>query len=135
MPIAGAGEARFQPIWAEDVADCVMAALDRPPGPSDDGRRSFDLAGPEVLSYEEIAELALRPSGRRRPLVHVPMPAVRAGLRGLERIVGPSVFATPEEVELMEEPMTSPRGTADAESLGVNPLRMSAVLGAAPLAA
>jgi uncharacterized protein YbjT (DUF2867 family) len=144
MPIAGDGEARFQPIWAEDVADCVMAALDRPPGPSDrtptadssrrgDGhaRRAFDLAGPEVLSYDEIAELSLRPSGRRRPLLHVPMPAVRAGLRSLERIVGPSVFATSEEVDLMEEPMTSPRGTADAESLGVNPLRMSAVLGAA----
>jgi uncharacterized protein YbjT (DUF2867 family) len=129
MPIAGDGEARFQPIWAEDVADCIIAALDRPPGPSEDGRRAFDLAGPEVLSYDEIAELALRPTGRRRPLVHVPMPAVRAGLRGLERIVGPSVFATPEEVDLMEEPMTSPRGTADAESLGVNPLRMSAVLG------
>jgi hypothetical protein len=29
----------------------------------------------------------------------------------------------------MEIPMTTPRGTADAESLGVNPLRMSAVLG------
>ena len=144
MPIAGDGDARFQPIWAEDVADCIMAALDRPPGPSDraaettgDGHahRAFDLAGPEVLSYDEIAELALRPTGRRRPLVHVPMPAVRAGLRGLERLVGPSVFATPEEVDLMEEPMTSPRGTADAESLGVNPLRMSAVLGSAPLAA
>jgi NADH dehydrogenase len=143
MPIAGDGEARFQPIWAEDVADCIMAALERPPAPSDqaDGgaaaangapaRRAFDLAGPEVLSYDEIAELALRPNGRRRPLVHVPMPAVRAGLRGLERIVGPAVFATAEEVDLMEEPMTSPRGTADAESLGVNPLRMSAVLGAA----
>lgn len=135
MPIAGDGEARFQPIWADDVADCIMAALDRPPGPSENGRRAFDLAGPEVLSYDEIAELALRPSGRRRPLVHVPMPAVRAGLRGLEKVVGPSVFATPEEVELMEEPMTSLRGTADAESLGVNPLRMSAVLGAAPVAA
>jgi uncharacterized protein YbjT (DUF2867 family) len=145
MPIAGDGEARFQPIWAEDVADCIMAALDRPPGPSDrpddvaasngQAHRAFDLAGPEVLSYDEIAELALRPTGRRRPLLHVPMPAVRAGLRGLERLVGPSVFATPEEVDLMEEPMTSPRGTADAESLGVNPLRMSAVLGTAPLAA
>jgi NADH dehydrogenase len=135
MPIAGDGAARFQPIWAEDIADCIMAALDRPPGPSDDGHRAFDLAGPEVLSYDEIAELALRPTGRRRPLVHVPLPAVRAGLRGLERLVGPSVFATPEEVDLMEEPMTSPRGTADAESLGVNPLRMSAVLGSAPLAA
>jgi uncharacterized protein YbjT (DUF2867 family) len=135
MPIAGDGETRFQPIWAEDVADCIMAALDRPPGPSENGHRAFDLAGPEVLSYDEIVELALRPTGRRRPLLHVPMPAVRAGLRGLERVVGPPVFATAEEAELMEEPMTSPRGTADAESLGVNPLRMSAVLGAAPAAA
>lgn len=135
MPIAGDGETRFQPIWAEDVADCIMAALDRPPGPSDNGHRAFDLAGPEVLSYDEIVELALRPTGRRRPLLHVPMPAVRAGLRGLERVVGPPVFATAEEAELMDEPMTSPRGTADAESLGVNPLRMSAVLGAAPSAA
>jgi uncharacterized protein YbjT (DUF2867 family) len=135
MPIAGDGETRFQPIWADDVADCIMAALDRPPGPSENGHRAFDLAGPEVLSYDEIVELALRPTGRRRPLLHVPMPAVRAGLRGLERLVGPPVFATAEEAELMDEPMTSSRGTADAESLGVNPLRMSAVLGAAPAAA
>lgn len=148
MPIAGDGETRFQPIWAEDVADCVMAALALPPGPADRDRpargagggdgpahRAFDLAGPETLSYDEIAELALRPTGRRRPLLHIPMPAVRAGLRGLERIAGPAVFATSEEAELMDEPMVSPRGTADAESLGVNPLRMSAVLGAAPAAA
>lgn len=131
MPIAGDGETRFQPIWAEDVADCVMAAL----ALTGERHRSFDLAGPETLSYDEIVELALRPAGRHRPLLHVPMPAVHAGLRSLERLVGPSVFATPDEADLMEEPMTSPRGTADAESLGVTPLRMSAVLGAAPAAA
>jgi uncharacterized protein YbjT (DUF2867 family) len=131
VPVAGSGDARFQPIWAEDVADCLVAALDRGPGPSDNGRRAFELAGPEVLSYDDIVETALRPAGRRKPLLHVPMPAVRSGLRALERIVGPAVFATPEEVDLLEEPMTSSRGTADAESLGVTPLRMSAVLGAA----
>src|ERR1017187_5319448 len=27
MPIPGSGRARFQPIWAQDVADCVLAAL------------------------------------------------------------------------------------------------------------
>jgi hypothetical protein len=39
------------------------------------------------------------------------------------------VFATWEEAELMEVPMTSERGTADAERLGVEPRPMGAVLG------
>jgi hypothetical protein len=55
---------------------------------------------------------------------------VRASLRLLRRLGGSKVFATWEEAELMEEPMTTSRGTADAEALGVRPLRMSAVLAA-----
>ncbi|MEX1141418.1 MAG: NAD(P)H-binding protein [Thermoleophilaceae bacterium] len=126
MPISGSGRARYQPIWADDVADCLMATLT---ADSDGRRRRFDLAGPETLSYEQIVGVALRAFGRPRPLVHVPLPIVRTGLNGLERIVGPPVFATWEEAELMEEPMTTPHGTADAESLGVTPLPMRTVLG------
>lgn len=128
VPMAGAGNALFQPIWAEDAADCVVAALER------DGsaeHRSFELAGPESLSYDDIVRLALRPLGRERPLLHLPRPLVRGSLRILERLTGPAAFATWEEAELLEEPMVSSRGTADAESLGVTPMRMSAVLGAA----
>ncbi|MEX2413568.1 MAG: NAD(P)H-binding protein [Thermoleophilaceae bacterium] len=116
MPISGSGRARYQPIWADDVADCLMATLT---ADSDGRRRRFDLAGPETLSYEQIVGVALRAFGRPRPLVHVPLPIVRTGLNGLERIVGPPVFATWEEAELMEEPMTTPHGTADAESLAM----------------
>jgi uncharacterized protein YbjT (DUF2867 family) len=127
IPISGDGEARFQPIWASDVADCVVAALGH------DGRRRhtrLELAGPDELSYDEIARLIARASGRERPLVHVPLGFVRAGLNGLRRAVGDAAFATWEEAELMEVPMVTERGTADAESLGVTPRRMSQVLGA-----
>ena len=86
-------------------------------------------AGPEVLSYDEIVERVLEAAGRNRPLVHVPIPLVRTGLRALELVAGPSVFATWEEAELMEVPMTSERGTEDAERLGVEPRPMGAVLG------
>jgi uncharacterized protein YbjT (DUF2867 family) len=126
IPMSGSGEALYQPIWAEDVADCVMATLSR----GDDGHQSFELAGPEALSYDAIVRTVLRSLGRRRPLLHVPLPVVKASLRALERLVGPAVFATWEEAELMEEPMTTARGTAEAESLGVTPLTMAAVLGA-----
>jgi uncharacterized protein YbjT (DUF2867 family) len=124
MPVSGSGRALYQPIWAEDVADVVMAALSNGAG------GSYELAGPEILSYDDMVRTTLRASGRRRRLLHVPLPVVRASLRGLRRVTGPKVFATWEEAELMEEPMVSEHGTADAEQLGVRPLPMAAVLGA-----
>jgi uncharacterized protein YbjT (DUF2867 family) len=128
MPVSGRGRALYQPIWAEDVADCVLAAL----AAEDGDRRSYELAGPETLSYDAIVRMVLRASRRRRRLAHVPVPVVRLGLRALERVGGKSVFATWEEAELMEVPMVSPRGTADAERLGIRPHSMGAVLGVRP---
>ena len=135
VPVSGSGRSRYQPIWARDVARCVAASLDGGSKAKGSGRRSrsdqrYELAGPEVLTYDGIVERVLDASGRNRPLVHVPLPLVRAGLRAAELVAGPSVFATWEEAELMEVPMTTERGTADAESLGVEPRPMSAVLGA-----
>jgi uncharacterized protein YbjT (DUF2867 family) len=130
VPVSGSGHARYQPIWARDVARCVVASINPdgsgPPGTS--GR--YELAGPELLSYDDIVELVVEASGRERPLVHVPLALVHLGLRALELLAGPSVFATWEEAELMEVPMTTQRGTADVESLGVEPRPMGAVLGA-----
>ena len=120
VPISGSGRARFQPVWADDVADAVMAAL------SNGAAAGFELAGPEVLSYNDIVRTVLRAGGRRRRLLHVPLPLVRASLKLLR-------FATWEEAELMEEPMVTERGTADIEQLGVRPHSMPAVLGSDPV--
>jgi NADH dehydrogenase len=133
VPVSGSGRARYQPIWARDVARCVVASLDggEPEESSgEDGSARYELAGPEVLSYQQIVEQVLAANGRERRLFHVPLPLVRTGLRALELLGGQSVFATWEEAELMEVPMTSTRGTEDAERLGVEPRPMGAVLGA-----
>jgi uncharacterized protein YbjT (DUF2867 family) len=125
VPVSGSGDALFQPIWAEDVAECVLAALSDGAG----SPQGIELAGPETLSYDDIVRTVLRASGRRRRLLHLPLPVVRASLRLLRHIGGPHVFATWEEAELMEEAMTSRQGTGDAEALGVRPLPMARVLG------
>lgn len=132
MPVSGRGRAIYQPIWAEDVADCVIGALQRRNGPdgADALHTRYELAGPETLSHTEIVRTLLRSLGRSRPLVHVPTPLVSRGLRLLERAWGPRAFATWDEAELMEVPMISARGVADAERLGVSPQPMRAVLGA-----
>jgi NADH dehydrogenase len=123
LPISGSGRSAYQPIWAADVARCVVSALGR-----NEERARYELAGPEVLTYDEIALTVARAAGRERPLVHVPLGLVHLTLVFLRRMFGDAVFATWEEAELMEVPMTTPRGPADAESLGVEPLALSEVL-------
>jgi uncharacterized protein YbjT (DUF2867 family) len=132
MPVSGRGGATYQPLWAEDAADCVIGALRAAPTvaqPPDRASERFELAGPQTLSHEQIVRLVLRSLNRRRPLVHVPAPVVARALRLLEAAAGTRAFATWDEAELMEVPMISPRGAADVERLGVTPQPMGAVLG------
>jgi uncharacterized protein YbjT (DUF2867 family) len=123
LPVSGEGTARFQPIWADDAARCVVAALGK-----DGGQDRYELAGPETLTYDDMSDLVSRAAGRPRPLVHLPLPLIRAGLLATRSLFGESVFATWEEAELMEVSMTTDRGTGDANALGVEPRRMSDVL-------
>jgi uncharacterized protein YbjT (DUF2867 family) len=124
LPISGAGQAAYQPIWAEDVARCVLAAL------AEETDARYELAGPETLTYDEMARTIARAAGRERPLLHLPLGLVRTSLIWLRRLVGDAAFATWEEAELMEVPMVTPRGPVDVEALGVEPRRMAEVLGA-----
>jgi uncharacterized protein YbjT (DUF2867 family) len=128
MPVSGRGRALYQPIWAEDVADCVIAAL-RSSSVATAGHTRYELAGPETLSHNDLVRVVLRSLNRSRPLVHVPTPIVSRALRLLERVSGANAFATWDEAELMEVSMVAERGTADVERLGVSPARMAAVLG------
>jgi NADH dehydrogenase len=133
MPMSGRGRAVYQPIWADDVAACVMAVLDPQRSvPSSNGTghsTRFELAGPETLSHEAIVRLVLRSLGRRRALLHLPTPLVSRGLRAVEALARDRAFASWDAAELLEVPMTSRLGTADAERLGTSPQPMAAVLG------
>jgi uncharacterized protein YbjT (DUF2867 family) len=126
VPISGSGQALYEPIWAEDAAAAVVNLLER--GGAGERQRRLELAGPERLSYDGIVRTYLRVKHRRRRLLHVPLPVVRWGLKAVEEVQGSLAFATWDEAELMEIPMVSQRGTADAEALGVHPLAMQQVL-------
>lgn len=124
LPIVGTGDAEYEPIWAQDVARCVIADLDR----EGDSKRRYELAGPERLTYAEMSRVIAWSVDRRRRIASIPSNLVRLGLNGVRRVAGDSAFATWEEAELLEVPMVSERGTADAEELGVSPVRMADVL-------
>jgi uncharacterized protein YbjT (DUF2867 family) len=119
-PMSGLGRARFQPMWADDAAACVEAALD-----ADDVPARVELAGPEVLTHAEMVRLAVR----GRPVLPVPTPVSRSLLRATEATMKSAAPATWDEAEVFEVSTTTPAGSAAAEALGVRPRTMAEVLG------
>ena len=69
--VAGDGSTLFQPISVDDVAQCMLIALER--GPS---HRVHTIGGPEHLSYNEIVGIIKVAIGAHRYTVHAPVPAM-----------------------------------------------------------
>ncbi len=79
LPIPDVGMARFQPLWVEDLATCVAAAVDR-----DDLReRMIPLGGPEHFTFEQMIRRVLEAAGMQRWLLHVQMPLMQTAADAL----------------------------------------------------
>jgi uncharacterized protein YbjT (DUF2867 family) len=127
-PISGRGRAVCQPIWAEDVAGCVIAALGKGGGADGATHERYELGGPQTMSYNGVLNTVLRSLDRERPLLPIPTPIVSRTLRLLERATGTNTPITWDEAELLEANMIAKGGTVDAQTLGVTPETIAAVL-------
>jgi uncharacterized protein YbjT (DUF2867 family) len=83
-PIIGSGKQRIQPIWIEDVAAYFAQGVDKPEA----ANRTFELGGPDAVSWNEFWARLKRALGQRRPSVHVPMALMRANALLTERLPG-----------------------------------------------
>lgn len=77
MPLACA-DARFQPVWVEDVALAVVRSLERGDTAAPvHAPRVLELCGPEVFTLRELVQLSAQLSGirggRGRPVIPLPM--------------------------------------------------------------
>jgi uncharacterized protein YbjT (DUF2867 family) len=83
-PIIGTGRRRIQPIWADDVANYFADAVQR------DGvtGRTYELGGPDVVTWNEFWDRLKRTRGWRRPSMHVPVGLMRVNALVTERLPG-----------------------------------------------
>jgi NADH dehydrogenase len=77
VPVLGPGRQRSQPIWVEDVGAYFAAGVDHPQAVN----RTFELGGPDVVTWNELYLRIAKVLGKRRRLVHVPFGVARAGAR------------------------------------------------------
>ncbi len=86
-PIVGPGTQRIQPIWVDDVAAYFAAAVEKPEA----ANRTFELGGPDVVTWNEFWSRLKQAQGSRRPSMHLPFGLMRAQAAVLEKLPKPPV--------------------------------------------
>lgn len=94
-PVVGSGAQRIQPIWVDDVAAFVASAVTVPPAGG-----TFDLAGPDVVTWDELWQRLARALGKRRKAVHLPVSLLRPQAALLERLPNPPL--TRDQLAMLE---------------------------------
>ncbi len=122
LPVVGDGSARVQPVYVGDVGSAVVAVLARP----DTAKSVFELGGPRVYTYREIAALVLREIDRHKRIVGVPA--------GLMKIMGffaeflPVPPLTHDQVDLLVTDNVARPGAPGLAELGIEPTAAEAIL-------
>ncbi|WP_165857244.1 complex I NDUFA9 subunit family protein [Marinobacter sp. JSM 1782161] len=113
IPLFGRGQTRLQPVHVEDVAQAVVNTLAEPTCRG----RIYELGGARILTYRQLVCLALRHTGRRRPLLPVPFALWFAGATLLSLLPSPPL--TRDQLILMRDDNVVAPDTDDLASLGI----------------
>jgi len=95
LPLIGGGKTKFQPVYVGDIAETVARSVD---GKLKAGT-TYELGGPEVLSFRECLETTLSVINRKKSLVSIPF--------GLASLIGSVASLVP----LITPPITSDQVT------------------------
>ncbi len=83
VPVIAGGRNRLQPIWVDDLAQCIALSLSR----YDLHDHTLELGGPDQLSYNQIVDIISRTMKRRRLKMHVPIWVMRINVALMELLM------------------------------------------------
>lgn len=122
VPVVGNGKARVQPVFAGDVGAAAAAVLTRP----DTAKSVFELGGPKVYTYREIAALTLREIGRDKRIIGVPAGLMKIGGWFAEFLPVPPF--THDQVDLLTTDNVVRGGAKTLADLGIVPTAAEVIL-------
>ncbi len=114
VPVPGDGKSRFQPLHVDDLAQALVAAVERP-----ETAGVYEIGGAEPVTYDEMLAETMRGTGKHRPTFHLPVPLMKppAFFMGL---VMPDPPVTVGQLDLLAVDNT-PRQNALESAFGVRP--------------
>ncbi|MGY6627254.1 MAG: complex I NDUFA9 subunit family protein [Oceanicaulis sp.] len=130
LPLIGGGATKFQPVYCDDVAQCVVQALETEAARG----RVFELGGPSVYTFRELMEYILKTIDRPRLLIPLPFPVASlmgffGEMAGALPFVEP--FLTRDQVTLLKQDNVvgaGGEGLGRIDEFGVTPESIEAVV-------
>jgi len=122
MPLAGA-QARFQPVWVEDVAQAIVHCLQ---APSTIGQ-TYEACGPDVCTLKQLVQMSARHGlGRTRPVIPLPMALGRLQAGLMELLPGQPLMSRDNLDSMRIDNVASGRLPGLA-ALGISPSALGAI--------
>ena len=121
VPLGGA-DARFQPVWVDDVAEAVVRCLDRP----STAGKVFECAGPQVFTLADLVRLSGRLRGHPRPVIALPAGLARLQAAAMEWLPGEPLMSR-DNVDSMRVPNVASGALPGLADLGITPAPVEGV--------
>ena len=122
VPLAGA-QARFQPVWVQDVAAAIVRCLDLPSSVG----QTFECAGPDVVTLQQIVEHVGHWSGHERWVFGLPDAAARAQALLMELAPGTPLMSR-DNIDSMRVPNVASGQCPGLAALGITAAPMASVV-------
>jgi uncharacterized protein YbjT (DUF2867 family) len=134
IPLAGA-DTRFQPVYAGDVAEAIVRAIDG----TVPGGRTYEFGGPEQRTLRELVAYVMKESERQRLVLPLPWSVARLQgtlLGALDTLtlglIPNDLVITRDQVALLERDNVvseaAVREGRTLEGLGINPTAFEAIV-------
>ena len=122
LPLIGGGDTRFQPVYVGDVAAAITAIVSS----SNSTGTTYELGGPEILTFRQLLERVLQETGRTRLLVPVPFAIME--WKGAVLSLAPRPLLTRDQVRLLRTDNTAEQGLSGLADLDITPTAVAAIL-------
>ena len=98
FPIVNGGSSLVQPVFCNDIGHGLMEIINNK---EQFAGATFQLTGPEEYTYKEVVELVTDVTGKKTPMLEVPLPLAKLAGQFFEQTISP--FVTPDMVDQMRE--------------------------------
>ncbi len=122
IPVPGSGLNKFQPVYVDDLAACVVGALEKPRT----ANQTYEVGGATQLTFNELLTGMADALGVHKPMLHAPVPFLKVAATVMEALMPKPPVTRDQLANLGRDNITDSHAVTDV--FGIQPLTFDQML-------